>query len=200
MLKLRSRAVIALITGFASCLLATTARADLATIERNKAVARRVFDEIFNQKRLQAAEEIYAPDFINHGLHRQLSLAEDQAYARSEVKAFPDLKITVDAMVAEGDYVTVLWTFRGTHTEWGYGGLPPTGTRVEMRGITIWRVTDGKLHDEWTSFNALGAYMQVVRHLAWLLIVVLVTAVLVVWQSGRWFERTRLRSQRTGSA
>ncbi len=183
----------ALLAVFASCLLATTARADLATTERNKAVARRVFDEIFNQKRMQAADEIYARDFINHGLRRQISLAEDQAAARSEVTAFPDLKMTVDAMVAEGDYVTVLWTFRGTHTAWGYGGLPPTGTRVEMRGITIWRVIDGKLHDEWTSFNAMGAYMQMLRRMQWLLLGALFVALLVVWQSGRWFERSRLR-------
>jgi steroid delta-isomerase-like uncharacterized protein len=197
MLKLGFRGAIALLTGFASCLLATTARADLATTERNKAVARRVFDEIFNQKRMQAADEIYARDFINHGLRRQISLAEDQAAARSEVKAFPDLKMTVDAMVAEGDYVTVLWTFHGTHTAWGYGGLPPTGARVEMRGITIWRVINGRIHDEWTSFNAMGAYMQVLRRFQWLLLGALFVAVFVVWQSGRWFERSQLRRRRT---
>lgn len=174
-------------------LLATIARADLSVADRNKAVARRVFDEIFNQKRLQVADEIYARDFINHGLRRQVSLAEDQEAARSELKAFPDLRMTVEGMVAEGDYVTVLWTFRGTHTAWGYGGLPPTGTRVEMRGITIWRLVDGKLHDEWTVFNTTAGYLQVVHHLRWLLLSALFAAVLLVWQSGRWFERWRLR-------
>ena len=177
-------------------MLAVTTLADVAPTEKNKAVARRVFDEIFNQKRFQAADEIYAPDFVNHGLRRQISLAEDQAYARSEVQAFPDLKMTVDSMVAEGEYVTVLWTFRGTHSAWGYGGLPPTGTRVEMRGITIWRVVDGKLHDEWTSFNELSAYLQLARHLQWLLLGALLAAALAVWQSGRWFERARMRRQR----
>lgn len=187
---------VVLLTGLASGAISVSARADVASTERNKAVARRVFDEIFNQKRLQAASEIYAPDFINHGLHRQLSLAEDQAWARSEVKAFPDVKITVDSMVAEGDYVTVLWTFRGTHTDWGYGPLPPTGTHIEMRGITIWRVIDGRLHDEWTSFNELSAYLQVVHHLRWLLVGLLSVTVLVFWQSGRWFESARMRRAR----
>jgi len=192
MFQRRFRSAVPLLAGFACFLAATTARSDIATTERNKAVARRVFDEIFNQKRLEAAGEIYAPEFINHG-SRQISLAEDQAWARSEVKAFPDVRITVDSVFAEGDYVTVLWTFRGTHTAWGYGGLPPTGTRLSMRGITIWRIVDGRIRDEWSSFNELSAYMQVVRHLQWLLVGALVAAVFVVWQSGRWFERARPR-------
>ncbi|HEX9083165.1 MAG TPA: ester cyclase [Gemmatimonadaceae bacterium] len=194
-LKVESKAVIALLTGFAFCLLPTTAHADVPITERNKAVARRVFDEIFNQRRLQVADEIYARDFVNHG-RRPISLAEDQAWVRSELKAFPDLRMTVDAMVAEGDYVTVLWTFHGTHTAWGYGGLPPTGTRVEMRGITIWRVIDGKIQDEWTSFNEMRAYVQLLHHVQWLLLGALLAAVLVVWQSGRWFERWRFHRRR----
>jgi predicted ester cyclase len=186
------RCAVVLLSGF-SFGLAATSLADVATTERNKAIARRVFDEIFNQRRLEVAGEIYARDFINHGLRRQASLAEDQAAVRSELRAFPDLKMTVEAMVAEGDYVTVLWTFRGTHTAWGYGGLPPTGTRVEMRGITIWRVIDGKIADEWTSFNPMGGYMQVVRRFGWVVLVGLFAAILGAWQSGRWFERSRSR-------
>lgn len=115
---------------------------------------------------------------------REVSLAEDQAAVRSEVKAFPDLKVTVDAMAMD--------VSRHAHLV-GHGGLPPTGTRVEMRGITIWRLIDGRIHDEWTSFNAMGAYMQVLRRLQWLLLGALFVAILVVWQSGRWFERSRLR-------
>jgi len=186
------RSAIAFLTGFA-CFLPATAGGDVATTEKNKAVARRVFDEIFNQKRLAAANEIYAPDFVNHGLTRQISLAEDQAWARSEVTAFPDVKINVESMVAEGDFVTVLWTFRGTHSAWGYAGLPPTGTRITMRGITMWRIVNGKIRDEWSAFNEMNGYMQVFSHLQWLLLGAFIAAVFVVWQSGRWFERRRLR-------
>ena len=133
----------------------------------NKAVAMRVFDEMFNRRRLTAAAQIYAPAFVNHGLHRDASLAEDQAAARAEVTAFPDLHITVDRLVAEGDFVTVIWTLRGTHTAFGYGWLPPTGAKLELRGITVWRVLNGRIRDEWTSFNMMSAYLQVVRHLKW---------------------------------
>jgi len=82
-----------------------------AQAARNKAVARRVFEEIFNQGKFQVADEIYAPDFVNHMLHRNVNLQEDQAAVHAEKRAFPDLTMTVDMMVAEGDLVTVVWTF-----------------------------------------------------------------------------------------
>jgi predicted ester cyclase len=144
----------------------------------------RVFNEILNQGHFAVADEIYATDFVNHGLHRNASLQEDQAAARAEVKAFPDLRMTVDLVVAEGDFVTVMWTFRGTHTAFGYG-LPPTGTRVELRGMTIWRLVDGKLHDEWTSLNLLSAYLQVLRHLKWFLLGFLLAVAALVWLIAR---------------
>lgn len=137
---------------------------------RNKAVAMRVFDEIFNQGKFQVADEIYAPDFRNHGLHRSADLKTDQEAVHAEKEAFPDLRMSVKEMVAEGDKVAVLWTFQGTHTGSGYAGLPPTGTRVEVRGITIWRIVDGRIVEEWSSFSDTGAYIQMFAHLKWWLV------------------------------
>ena len=136
----------------------------------NKAVAMRVFDEIFNQGNFQVADEIYSPDFQNHGLHRSADLKTDQEAMRAEKRAFPDLRMTVQEMVAEGDKVAVLWTFRGTHTGSGYQGLPPTGTRVELRGITIWRIVDGRIVEEWSSFSETGAYIRMLADLKWWLV------------------------------
>ncbi len=158
--------------------------------EKNKAVARRVFDEIFNQHRLQVAYEIYAPDFVNHGQSRDYTLAEDQAAVRGEVKAFPDVHITTDLMVAEGDLVTVIWTFHGTHTGFGYG-LPPTGTKVQVRGITVWRIVGGRIHDEWSSFNTTPMYLQALRHLRWPLAGAAVLLALLAWGSVRLIRRWR---------
>jgi steroid delta-isomerase-like uncharacterized protein len=147
---------------------------------KNKAIAGRVFEEIFNQGKFQVADEIYASDFANHGLHRNFDLQDDQAAVHAEKKAFPDLRITVDLMVAEGDLVTVVWTFRGTNTAAGYG-LPPTGARVELRGITVWRIVDGKIREEWTSFDELQAAHQFATQLKWPLLGLLAAAVILVW-------------------
>ncbi len=148
--------------------------------EKNKAVAARVFEEIFNQGKFQVADEIYASDFVNHGLHKNFDLQADQAAVHAEKKAFPDLKITVDRMVAEGDLVTVVWTFRGTNTAAGYG-LPATGATIELRGITVWRIVDGKIREEWTSFDDMQAARQLVTQLKWPLLGLLVAALIPVW-------------------
>ncbi len=139
--------------------------------DRNRVVANRVFEEIFNQGHFEAASEIYAPEFRNHGQLRDFNLEEDQAAVHREKQAFPDLKMTVNLLVAQGEFVSVVWTFRGTHTGPGVG-LPPTGAGIAMRGITIWRITDGRIREEWTSYNELAPYIQVAHHLSWLLIAV----------------------------
>jgi predicted ester cyclase len=138
--------------------------------DRNRAVALRVFDEIFNQRRPEVAAEIYSPDFRNHGIHSDASLEVDQGWARGELQAFPDLHMTVVKTVAENDLVTILWIFRGTHARNGYGGFPPTGTYMEFRGTTIFRVVDGRIVEEWTTFNSWGAYSQALHHLRWWII------------------------------
>jgi steroid delta-isomerase-like uncharacterized protein len=158
---------------------------------KNKAVAARVFDEIFSQGKFEVADEIYASDFVNHGLHGNFDLQADQAAVHAEKKAFPDLKITANLMVAEADLVTVVWTFQGTNTAAGYG-LPPTGARVELRGITVWRIVDGKIREEWTSFDELQAARQIVTQMKWPLLGVLGAAVILVWIFCRVILRLRL--------
>jgi steroid delta-isomerase-like uncharacterized protein len=125
----------------------------------NKAVARRVFDDLYNRRDFAAARDIYAPDFVNHGVKRDVSLAEDQAALRGWCDAFPDLHIDVNKEIAEGDLVTVLWTGEGTNTGAG-NGLPATGRHAQLRGITIWRVVNGKLSEEWSAFDELGPFKE----------------------------------------
>lgn len=127
--------------------------------DQNKAVARRVFEEIFNQGKYGVANEIYAPDFVNHGFSTDIGLKEDQAAARGWREAMPDIKITVKMMMTDGDLVTVLWTAEGTNTGEG-NGLPATGKQVKGRGITIWRIVNGKIKEEWSEFDELRLMKQ----------------------------------------
>jgi steroid delta-isomerase-like uncharacterized protein len=175
-----------------AALASESAPPDRASLEaKNKAIAARVFEEIFNQGKFQVADEIYASDFINHGLHKNFDLQADQAAVHAEKKAFPDLEMTVDLMAAEGDLVTVVWTFRGRNTAAGYG-LPPTGARIELRGITVWRIVDGKIREEWTSFDDMQAASQLVTQLKWQLLGLLAAAVILLWIFCRVILRLRL--------
>ena len=126
---------------------------------RNKEVARRVVTEILSGGNFELAGELYAPDFVNHGQARDADLAEDQAAARGWKAAFPDLVMTADKLVAEGDLVTVLWSARGTNTGTG-NGLPATGKALTGRGITIWRIVDGRIAEEWSAFDQLSIMQQ----------------------------------------
>jgi len=156
--------------------------------EINEAVAKRVFEEILSQGRFEVADEIYAKDFVNHGLHRDYTLEEDQAAARWEKQVAPDLKVTADLMVADEDFVTVVWTARGTNTA-RIGWLPATGVKFEERGITVWRVVDGKIHDEWTSFDELHILRQAAAQLKWQLMALLAACGILVWLVVRGFRR-----------
>jgi steroid delta-isomerase-like uncharacterized protein len=132
---------------------ATEASPGISSTEANKVTARRVFLEIFNQGKYDVAGEIYAPDFVNHGLTTDANLAQDQAAVHGWRDAAPDLTMTVLNEIAEGDYVTVLWTGTGTNTGTG-NGYSATGKRMTMRGITIWRFVNGKIREEWSEFSA----------------------------------------------
>ena len=122
-------------------------------LEANKTVAKRVFEDIFNQGQFDVANEIYSPSFVNHAHHhRDIGLKRDQDAARGWKSAFPDLKMTVNLAVAEGDLVALLWTGTGTNTGEG-NGIPATGQKGELRGITIWRIQNGRITEEWSEFD-----------------------------------------------
>jgi steroid delta-isomerase-like uncharacterized protein len=127
--------------------------------EIRKAVARRVFEEIFSQGRFEVADEIYAKDFVIHGATRDIGLKEDQEAARGWRSAFPDLKMKVDKTLVDGEFVTVLWSGEGTNTGEG-NGLPATGKTLKGRGITIWRISGGKIREEWSEFDQMRIMRQ----------------------------------------
>jgi steroid delta-isomerase-like uncharacterized protein len=127
--------------------------------EQNKAVARRAFEEILSGGRFELAAQLYAKDFINHGIHRDVGLEEDQAALKGWHQAFSDITIVPEKLIAEGDLVTIYWIARGTNTGTG-NGLPATGKKAELAGITIWRIVDGKIKEEWSAFDQLSMMQQ----------------------------------------
>jgi steroid delta-isomerase-like uncharacterized protein len=127
--------------------------------EQNKAIARRAFEEILSGGRFELAEQLYAKDFVNHGIHRNATLEEDQTALKGWHQAFSDITIVPEKLIAEGDLVTVYWIARGTNSGTG-NGLPATGKKAELAGITIWRIVDGRIKEEWSAFDQLSMMQQ----------------------------------------
>ena len=131
-------------------------RAGLAELERNKAVARRVYEQGLSQG---VFEVPYTQDFVGHGGNATFRHADGIAEAMGWRLAFPDLKVDVDLILAEGDLVSVRWTARGTNTGAG-NGIPATGKQVKVSGTTVFRMVDGAIAEEWTSGDSLGLLKQ----------------------------------------
>jgi steroid delta-isomerase-like uncharacterized protein len=127
--------------------------------EQNKAIAKRAFEELLSKGQFELAEQLYAKDFVNHGIHRDIGLQEDQDALKGWHQAFPDIAIVPKKFIAEGDLVVVYWIARGTNTGTG-NGLPATGKQVEQSGITIWRIVEGRIKEEWSAFDQLSMMKQ----------------------------------------
>lgn len=129
------------------------ARSDL---ERNKAVARRVYDEGLSQGRFEVP---YTAGFVGHGGASTFRHEDGIREAKGWRSAFPDLRVVVDLALAEGDLVSVRWTARGTNTGTG-NGIPATGRKVQISGTTIFRFEGGAIAEEWTAGDTLGLMRQ----------------------------------------
>ena len=131
--------------------------------EENKAIVRRWYEELFNTGNLDSADEIVTPDHAHHdptlpdissgpeGQRQLVSLYRD---------AFPDAHITVEDQLAEDDKVVTRWSARGTH-QGELMGIPATGSRVEISGISINRVSGGRIEETWSNYDALGIMQQI---------------------------------------
>jgi C-1 hydroxylase len=118
--------------------------------EENKALVRR-FIEAYNERNLDVFDDVVAPDYIDH-THQQQGLDNFKQLFTLAFDAFPDWYEHIEDIIAEGDRVWVYVTATGTHTgEWNHFGVsfPPTGNKVTMRMVFIWRVVNGRLVEGW---------------------------------------------------
>jgi len=131
--------------------------------EENKAIIRRVIDEVLNgQGNLDVADELFAPDYVGHNPASPVDTRGPEGvkgFASMFRSAFPDVHFSVEDQVAEGDKAVTRWRGSGTH-QGNLMGLAPTGNRVSFVGITINRLEDGKVAEEWQIFDALGMMQQ----------------------------------------
>ena len=145
-------ATIVALTGVIPCEANASDGVRAESLELNKSITRRVYEEGLNQGRFEVP---YSADFVGHGGRTTFTHADGMAEARGWREAFPDLNITVDKQVAERDLVAVRWTARGTNTGTG-NGIPATGRAVQITGTTLFRMADGRIAEEWTCADSLG--------------------------------------------
>jgi steroid delta-isomerase-like uncharacterized protein len=128
--------------------------------EENKDLARRSW-EIANQRNPDLIEEFYAPDMVWHEPDRDLRGYEQaKQYVGTYLQAFPDISVTVEDVLADGDKVVSRYTIRGTHQGETEEFGPPTGRQIELGGITIHRFEGGKIVEEWEAYDNLSALQQ----------------------------------------
>ena len=128
--------------------------------EANKALTLRYWEEVANKGNLDLIEEICAPDYVCHEVDQDIRGPEGvRQFIFMLRAAFPDLHVTVEDVIAEGDKIVQRWTGRGTH-QGELMGIPPTGNRVSVDGITISRFKDGKVSEEWEVYDMMGMMQQ----------------------------------------
>jgi len=124
----------------------------IASAEQNKAVVRRVYDDLFSRGRYELIDQIYAKDCRVHFGNRQARLEQAVAEGKGWRTAAPDLVMRVGRMDVERDLVVVDWTANGTNTGKG-NGVPATGKQVLIRGNSRFRVVNGKIVEVWNNFD-----------------------------------------------
>jgi steroid delta-isomerase-like uncharacterized protein len=131
------------------------------TPEEMKAGYRRMIEEAFNKGNLDVADELVAPDAVDHsGMPGRPQGPEGVKWAAQMFRtAFPDVRFTVEDQIAEGDRLVNRFTVRGTH-QGEFMGIPATGKQATVSGIDMIRVRDGKVVEHWVQMDQMGLMQQ----------------------------------------
>jgi steroid delta-isomerase-like uncharacterized protein len=132
------------------------------TAQENKTLFRRYVEEGWAKGHVEVAEEVFAEGYVSHqpdGSEQERGPEDVKRFLRHYRDAFPDLEITVDDQIAEGDKVVTRWSSRGTH-QGEFRGIAATSNEVRLTGIGIFRFSDGKVVESWDNFDQLGMLRQ----------------------------------------
>ncbi len=128
----------------------------------NKVIVRRLYEEVWNKRRLELVDEIISPSHALHDPNVSGSAVGPEAYKRQVTRfitAFPDLRFTFEEIVGEKEKLAVAWTISGTH-KGEFMGVPATNKKVSVDGITINHIVNAKIMDSYISWDALGMMQQ----------------------------------------
>ena len=129
------------------------------SLEENKAIICKMIEAI-NKQNLASLDELMAPDCVLHMHAQQIQgLEVNKQVIEDEIKAFPDLHVAIEDIIAEGDKVCVRLQETATHTG-EYRGLAPTGNKLSYTVVAIWRIVDGKIVEGWIVYDQMDFLKQ----------------------------------------
>jgi predicted ester cyclase len=126
--------------------------------EENKALVRRVYD-LYNRREIETAYKLYSSKCVFHMSHGDLSVKQCWEFDSMLLSAFPDLSLTIEDMVAEGDMVAYRVTLRGTH-QGEFMGIASTGNKIDITFADFVRIKVGKLVEFWNAGDNLRLMQQ----------------------------------------
>jgi len=129
------------------------------SLEENKAIVRKMLEAI-NKQSLASMDELMAPDFVLHMHAQQMQGWEvNRQVIEDEIKAFPDLHVSIEDIIAEGEKVCVRLKETATH-KGEYRGLAPTGNKLSYTVVAIWRIVEGKIVEGWIVYDQMDFLRQ----------------------------------------
>jgi len=132
------------------------------SLEANKEHIRRYFDEAWNKRNPAADDMFIDPNVVVHAPPlpgAPAGVEGAKAVLGMFITAFPDLNVVIEDLVAEGDLVMQRWTAPVTHNG-PLLGIPPTGKKVTLQGMNLFRIANGKIVERWGVFDVLGMMQQ----------------------------------------
>ena len=128
---------------------------DTLATERNKALVRAHYEATVNSFDPAAIDQQVADDFYDHAAGARLGPEGVKQHIQAMHAVFPDLRVTIEDILAEDDRVAVRARWRGTHTR-EFRGISPSGKTVEFTGMVFWRIVNGKIWERWASVDIVG--------------------------------------------
>ena len=128
----------------------------------NKELVRRFYEEVWHKGNVDVADDVFAHDYVRHDLRATQAAPGSEGQkqiARAFRAAFPDLRLEVEILIADGHYVAARWTAQGTHTG-RWGDVDPTGRFVTLSGVNLFRFESGRVVEIWNHRDDLGLQEQ----------------------------------------
>lgn len=155
-MKRNLRTVVALVLVFTSgCLLAQKN----TDIEKNKDFLKVYTADYWNKHNIDAFDKYFSGDFIVHSASGDMNGEQYKGLCKAYFVAFPDIHVTTDYLLAEGDRVVKVWTVNSTF-KGDFMGMPANGKPLVIKGIEMFRIADGKIAELWVCMDDLGMLQQ----------------------------------------